>query len=112
MRQVRFSIAALMGAVLVAAFGLAVFRYGSQVSAGVLFLLTCGVLCLGVVGIVCRRGAERAWWLGFTLFGWGYMTLAFWFSEHLNPPFAEQAYSLSLIISLSIPRSLCMFTRI
>ena len=30
------------------------------------------------------RGIERAWWLGFTLFGWGYMALAFMFSEPLN----------------------------
>jgi hypothetical protein len=84
MRKVRFSIGALMGAVLVAALGLAVVRYGSQVSAGALFLLTCGVLCLGLVGIVCRGGTERAWWVGFTLFGWGYMALAFWFSEPLK----------------------------
>ena len=84
MAQARFSIAAMMGAVLVAALGLAVLRYGPKVSAGVLFLLTCGVLCLGIVGTVCRRGAGRAWWLGFTLFGWGYMTLAFRFVEHLK----------------------------
>ena len=84
MRKLRFSIATLMGAVLLAALALAVFRYGSQVSAGILFLLTCGVLCLGVVGIVCHGGAGRAWWLGFTLFGWGYMALAFWFSDRLN----------------------------
>jgi hypothetical protein len=84
MRRARFSIAALMGAVLFAALALAVFRYGSQVSAGVLFLLTCGVLCLGVVGIVCSEGSERAWWLGFTLFGWVYLALALWFSDHLN----------------------------
>ncbi len=57
MRKARYSIAALMGLVLLAALALAVFRYGSQVSAGVLFLLTCGMLCLAVVGIVCRSGA-------------------------------------------------------
>jgi hypothetical protein len=104
MRKVRFSIAALMGAVLVAALGLAVLRYGSQVSAGVLFLLTCGVLCLGVVGIVCRSGAERAWWLGFTLFGWGYMTLAFWFAEHLNElPTTTLLVALGLWLGIPTP---------
>jgi len=35
-------------------------------------------------GGVCRRGAERAWWLGFALFGWGYLALAFWSSDNLT----------------------------
>src|SRR4051812_43554003 len=73
-----------MGAVMLAALALAIFRYGSRVSAGVLFMLTYSVLCLAVVGIVCRGGAEQVWWLGFSLFGWGYMALAFWFSERVN----------------------------
>ena len=81
MRKTRFSIAALMGVVLLAALALAMFRYGSRVSAGVLLLFTYAMLCLAVVGIVCRGGGERAWWLGFSLFGWGYMALAFWFSS-------------------------------
>jgi hypothetical protein len=78
MRTVRFPIAGLMGAVLVVALGSAALRNASTTWAGATFLLTCGVLCLAVVGIVCRGDAKRAWWLGFALFGWGYLVLAFW----------------------------------
>lgn len=75
-RTIRFSIAGLMGAVLIVAIGLAALRSASEIWAGVIFLSTCGVLALAIVGIFCRREAERAWWLGFALFGWGYMALA------------------------------------
>jgi hypothetical protein len=47
------------------------------------FLLTCGVLCLAIVGVVCGGDARRARWLGFALFGWGYLVLAFWSSVEL-----------------------------
>ena len=47
------------------------------------FLLTCAVLCLAIVGVVCDGNARRAWWLGFALFGWGYLLLAFWSSVEL-----------------------------
>ncbi|MGO9471601.1 MAG: hypothetical protein ACLQVF_46555 [Isosphaeraceae bacterium] len=77
-RTIRFSIAGLMGIVLVAAIGLAAWRNASETWAGVMLLLTCGVLALAVVGVVCRTEAERAWWLGFALFGWGYLALVFW----------------------------------
>src|SRR5258708_3527685 len=42
-----------------------------------MFVLTCAALALAVVGVVCRGRAERAWWLGIALFGWGYLALAF-----------------------------------
>src|SRR5262249_29168198 len=77
-RTVRFSIAGLMGAVVVAAIGLAAVRDPSETWAVVILLSTCGALALAVVGVVSRVGTERAWWLGFALFGWGYLTLAFW----------------------------------
>jgi len=77
-RTIRFSIAGLMGIVLAAAIGLAALRNASETWAGVMLLLTSGVLALAVVGVVCRAEAERAWWLGFALFGWGYLALAFW----------------------------------
>ena len=67
-----------MGAVLVVALGLAAMRNPSDTWAGVMFLLTCGVLCLSIVGVVCRGDGERAWWLGFALFGWGDLLLSLW----------------------------------
>jgi hypothetical protein len=84
-RSPRFSIAGLMGVVLVAAIGLAALRNPTELWDGVMFLLTCGVLMLSVVGVVCRREGGRAWWLGFALFGWGYFTLAFWSPHELLP---------------------------
>lgn len=77
MRIPRLSIARLMGVVLVASLALAALRSGSATWAGATFLVTCGVLMLAVVGAVCREGKERAWWLGFAFFGWGYLQLVF-----------------------------------
>jgi hypothetical protein len=76
MRTTRFPIAGLMGAVLVIALALAALRNAYETWAGATFMVSCGVLTLAVVGIVCRGDAERAWWLGFALFGWGYLALA------------------------------------
>ena len=83
MRTVRFPIAGLMWAVVVAALGSAALRNASEVWAGATFLVTCGILCLAIVGIVCRTNESRAWWLGFALFGWGYLALAFWSPQSL-----------------------------
>ena len=66
------------GVVLVASLGLTGLALGLAIWAGATFLVTCGVLSLAVVGAVCRGGAGRAWWLGFALFGWGYLGLVFW----------------------------------
>jgi hypothetical protein len=76
-RPVRFSVAGLMGVVLVVAVGLAALRSGSDVWAGAVFLLTCGVLALSAVGSVVDTRGARAWWLGFTAFGCTYLALAF-----------------------------------
>ncbi len=81
MRQIRFTIGRMMAIVPVLAIGFAALKNANATWAGTMFLLTCGILALAVVGAVCRREAERAWWLGFALFGWGYMALAFWQSE-------------------------------
>jgi hypothetical protein len=55
--------------------------------AGVVFLLTCGLLSLAVLGAVFSRGGDRATWLAAALFGWGYMALAFGQSQlFVNAP--------------------------
>jgi hypothetical protein len=76
LRKTRISISRLMGVVLVAAIGFAALRNSSEAWAGAMLLLTCGVLMLAVVGALSRGPGERAWWLGFALFGGGYLALA------------------------------------
>jgi hypothetical protein len=78
MRSVRFSIAGLMIAVAAAAFGSAALRSPTAAWAGAMLILVCGVLALAIVGALCRKGSERAWWLGFAICGAGYLVLAFW----------------------------------
>jgi hypothetical protein len=70
-----FSISGLMVIVLASAVGLAALRNPSATWAGAMLVLTCAILALAVVGAIDRRGAERAWWLGSSLFGWGYLAL-------------------------------------
>jgi hypothetical protein len=81
MRRIRFSIAGLMFAVAMSALLVAALRSASAAWAGAMLMLSCGVLGLAIVGALCRRGSERVWWLGFAVFGCGYLVLAFW-SEH------------------------------
>jgi hypothetical protein len=75
MRNLRASIAGLMGLVLIAALGMAALRNASETWAGVTYLVTRGVLGLAILCAIYARGARRAWWLGFCLFGWGYLAL-------------------------------------
>jgi hypothetical protein len=77
MRSVRFTIAGLMGVVLILALGLAALRNPTGVWASFVPLVTRSLLCLAVVGAICRKGTERAWWLGFALFGWNHFGLPF-----------------------------------
>jgi hypothetical protein len=75
-RKTRISIARLMGVVLIAAIGFGALRNSSEAWAGVMLLLTCGAILLAVAGALGRGPGERAWWLGFVLFGGGYLALA------------------------------------
>ncbi|HWE37149.1 MAG TPA: hypothetical protein VG406_11335 [Isosphaeraceae bacterium] len=83
----RFTIAGLMGLVVVAAVGVAALRFASELWAGVLLIGTLAMLGAAVLGVVHRRGARRAWWQGFALFGWGYLfvSLGPWAADAVAP---------------------------
>jgi hypothetical protein len=85
LRRIRFTIARLMGVVLIMALGLAALRTPTEAGAGVMLLFTCGLVMVSLVGAVCRAPAERAWWLGFALFGFGYLAMAHWTSAFDQP---------------------------
>jgi hypothetical protein len=76
MGKLRFSIAGLMGIVLVAAVGMASLRNASEIWAGAMVLMTCGILALSAVGVFCGSRSGRPWWLGFCAFGGTYMVLS------------------------------------
>ena len=73
----RLSILSLSGWVAVAALWLAALRSESDEWLGATVLATWSILSLTVIGAICRRGVERAWWLGFSVFGWGYLALIY-----------------------------------
>jgi hypothetical protein len=75
MRWLRFSIAGLMGIIVLVAIATAALRYASETVAAAVSLMTYIVLALAIVGAVCRRGAARAWWVGFASLGWMYLGL-------------------------------------
>ena len=76
LRSARFSIAGLMFAVAVAAVAVAGLRSATAAWAGAMLMLVWGVLGLAIFGAICRTDKERAWCLGFALFGSGYLALA------------------------------------
>lgn len=52
-------------------------RSGDWLWARVIFSLTLAILLAAILGIVYRTGVNRAFWLGFAIFGWTYLLLAF-----------------------------------
>jgi hypothetical protein len=102
MRLPRFSIAGLMGLVVVVAVGVAALRFANELWAGVLLLTALGVLGAAVLAFHERTGSRRAWWRGFALFGWGYVALAMgpWASEAVAPHLPTTAGLVALYARL------------
>jgi hypothetical protein len=76
MRNLRFNIASLLGVVLFVAVGFAALREADELWESGLLTLTLGVLLVSILLAVHRREARRAFWIGFALFGWGYLGLS------------------------------------
>src|SRR5262245_26291108 len=83
----RFSIAKLMCVIFIIGLGIAALRNASDEWAGGALLTTIGLLGLALIGIAYRRERKRAWWFGFSLFGWGYLTITMgpWFVQEISP---------------------------
>jgi hypothetical protein len=73
----RFSIRTLMSAIVVSAIGLAALRNASDLWAGIMLLVALAAVGVAVLGAIILRGRDRCWWLGFALFGGGYLALVF-----------------------------------
>lgn len=83
----RFSIARLMGVILAVGLGMAALREASDLWAGIALSIVLVLLAGAILQVLHDQAARRAFWLGFALFGWGYLTLVSgpWFSEQLGP---------------------------
>ena len=66
----RFSLLALMIAVLYLAVVLTALRYANELWAGAMFTLVLILLLTGTLASIFHRERRRAFWVGFSLFGW------------------------------------------
>jgi hypothetical protein len=71
----RFSLRTLMAFILVAAVGLAALRNANDRWAGVMLLTALASVGVSFIGAALMRGREQAWWLGFAVFGGGYLAV-------------------------------------
>ena len=76
----RLSILRLMAVVLLIAVGFAALRSPTELWASVIFTLAGFILLVAVIKAVGQEGSGRNFWLGFSVFGWGHLLLAFWSS--------------------------------
>jgi hypothetical protein len=76
MRRPNVTILGAMTLVLASSLGLAALRFATATTSGAVFLASVAILAFGILAAIYRRGARRAFWVGFSLFGWGYLMLA------------------------------------
>ena len=76
MRDPRYSIASMLGAISFVGVGFAALREANDQWDSGLFSLTLGVLLSAVLLAVHCTETRRAFWIGFVLFGWGYLSLS------------------------------------
>ncbi len=87
MRFARFSIAGLIAAIGFCAVAMACLMFASSAWAGSVLSVALAILTLAPLGIIYRQGDHRAFWTGFVLCGWAYLTLSSgpWFVGYLQP---------------------------
>jgi hypothetical protein len=73
MRRIRFTIASLLAVILLVAVGFAALRESSDLWESGLFTVTLCLLLISILLAIHRTESRRAFWLGFALFGSGYL---------------------------------------
>jgi hypothetical protein len=76
MGRSRFSIASLLGVILFISVALAALRASTDAWDGCLLGLAVMVLLTAILLAIHRRDRKRAYWLGFSLFGWVYLLVS------------------------------------
>jgi hypothetical protein len=76
--RIQVTLAGLLAAVGAIAFCLAALTHASPQWTSLFLTATVAVLLLGLSGTVVARGRSRAYWAGFTMWGWGYLLLVSW----------------------------------
>ena len=96
MAHLRISVAGMMILLLVLGLVLASLRFPSESAAAAALLVTQATLTFAILAIVYRAGEGRAFWVGFALFGWGYMALTWesWLGQSADRP--EMITSIAL----------------
>jgi len=94
--HLRISVAGMMILLLVLGLVLASLRFTSESAAAAALLVTQATLAFSLLAIVYRAGERRAFWVGFAMFGWGYMALTWetWLGEKADRP--EMITSIAL----------------
>ncbi len=77
MKWMRFSIAGLMGFVLIAALGFGGLKAANEYWASGCFTLMVVALVVAILNAVQGRGKDRAYWAGFAISGWIYYGIVF-----------------------------------
>ena len=93
----------LIGLALVASATLACSMSAPGLWAGVIVLLTCGMLGMATLGALVGQGSRRTMWLGAALFGSGYMCLTFGRSGDSAWPYLPTTHLLNAIRPGSLP---------
>jgi hypothetical protein len=75
MKTIAFSIRGLLAAVTLIAVGLFALLNASPLWDSIIVSLTLLLLLTALLSLACRPGPRRAFWIGFAIFGWGYLIL-------------------------------------
>jgi hypothetical protein len=91
MRAPRFSIGSLLTVIGILGVGMAALRRPAPVWASVIYTVAVTAIVAGACNAIVGRGARRAYWIGFALFGGAYIYLTGG-SELVTEPLLDLAY--------------------